>query len=183
MSAAPATARIETPVGMVELVAEGAVLTSSRIEPEIEAERHDRGNPVLDEAVTQMRDYFAGSRQKFDLPLAPPATARGNVLRAGIASIPHGETLTYGALAGKLDSAARAIGQACQRNPFPIIIPCHRVTSSGNAPEHYSGGAGPVTKAWLLDFEQGLIDSHGRLLPYPAGRESGPQPNARTRLL
>jgi methylated-DNA-[protein]-cysteine S-methyltransferase len=74
-------------------------------------------------------------------------------LRAGIAGVPYGETLTYGALARLIDSAPRAVGQACKRNPFPIIIPCHRVTSA-SGPEHYSGGAGISTKAWLLDFEQ-----------------------------
>ena len=155
MSASPATARIETPIGIVELVALGGVLTSARIDPIVGPDRHDQGNPVLDNAVGQVRDYFSRQRRTFDLPLARTATPRGNDLRAGIASIPYGETQTYGQLAYRIGSSARAVGQACQRNPFPLIIPCHRVTSSGNAREHYSGGAGPETKAWLLDFEAG----------------------------
>lgn len=155
MSAAPATVSIETPVGMVEMVALGGVLTSVRIDPYKRVECLDPGNPVLDRAIGQMRDYFARRRQSFDVPLAPLRTPRGNELRSGIASICYGETLTYGTLAQSLGSSARAVGQACRHNPFPIIIPCHRVTSSGNAREYYSGGAGPVTKAWLLDFEAG----------------------------
>lgn len=155
MTDAPATARIATPIGMVELVAQGGVLTSARIDPDMASEWHDRGNIVLEDAVAQMRDYFAEKRKAFALPLAPLPTPRGNELRVGIAAIAHGETMTYGALAYRIGSSARAVGQACQRNPFPIIIPCHRVTSSGNAREHYSAGAGPETKAWLLDFEAG----------------------------
>ena len=102
-----------------------------------------------------MTAYFAQKLQDFDLPLRPLVSKRGEVLRGGIASVPYGETLTYGSLAVQLDSAPRAVGQACKRNPFPIIIPCHRVTSTAG-PEYYSGGAGASTKSWLIDFEKGL---------------------------
>lgn len=158
MSAAPATARIATPIGMVELVAVGSVLTSARIRPKLVEERQDPGNPVLDRAVDQMRDYFAGRRKAFDLPLAKSATGEAEHLRAAIASIPYGDTETYGALARKAGSVARAVGQACKTNPFPIVIPCHRVVSSAGR-EYYSAGAGPETKAWLIDFE--AEHSHG----------------------
>ena len=158
MSAAPATARIETPVGMVELAAMGDVLTSARINPNLAEERQDPGNPVLDRAVDQMRDYFIGLRKAFDLPLAMAVSEEGEQLRSAIASIPYGETATYGALARKSGSIARAVGQACKTNHFPIIIPCHRVISSAGR-EYYSGGAGPETKAWLIDFE--AEHSHG----------------------
>jgi methylated-DNA-[protein]-cysteine S-methyltransferase len=149
-----ATARILTPIGVVELVADSEMLVSVRIDPAGTTECHDVSNPILDDATSQMRAYFAGTRKSFDLPLHSLPTERGQALRAGIASIPYGETLTYGALAKKHASAPRAVGQACKRNPFPIIIPCHRVTSA-TGPENYSGGAGVETKAWLLDFEQG----------------------------
>jgi methylated-DNA-[protein]-cysteine S-methyltransferase len=72
-------------------------------------------------------------------------------------AIAYGETLSYGDLARLAGSAPRAIGQACARNPFPIIVPCHRVLSSGGARGHYSGGEGPITKRWLLDHEQRVI--------------------------
>ncbi len=155
-----ATARIETPIGMITVAAKGAMLISCRIHPQISAESHDfGGNVIIDDAVRQVRDWFAGRRRRFDLPLRPASTARGEELRAGIAAIPYGTTLTYGDVAAKLGSAARAVGGACRTNAFPIIIPCHRVVSRGST-EFYSGGDGPRTKAWLLAFEQ------GRLYPY-----------------
>jgi methylated-DNA-[protein]-cysteine S-methyltransferase len=158
MCAAPATARIETPIGMVELVAAGDVLTSARIIAGTGMERADQGNSALDCAVDQMRSYFAGQRKSFDLPLETAATEEARRLRLAIASIPFGETETYGALARRSGSIARAVGQACKTNHFPIIIPCHRVISSAGR-EYYSGGAGPETKAWLIDFE--AEHSHG----------------------
>lgn len=158
MSAAPATARIATPVGMVELVVMGDVLTSIRIRPESAKEWQNSDNPVLIRAVDQIRDYFAGARKVFDLPLATAPTGEAEQLRAAIASIPFGDTETYGALARRWGSVARAVGQACKTNPFPIVIPCHRVVSSAGR-EYYSAGAGPETKAWLIDFE--AEHSHG----------------------
>ena len=155
MKGPPATARVATPLGILELTALGGVLTSVRIGVENGAAFQDPSNIVLEQAVRQMEDYFSGHRRTFALPLAQAGTTRGIELRTGIALIAFGETLTYGELAYRIGSSVRAVGQACQRNPFPIIIPCHRVTSSGNAREHYSAGAGPETKAWLLDFEAG----------------------------
>lgn len=148
-----ATARIMTPIGMVEMTADGNRLIGVRIDPQAGTDQHVPGHRVLDKAVSQMRAYFAREREDFDLPLHPLPTPRGNALRDGIASVPYGETCTYGALARQIDSAPRAVGQACKRNPFPIIIPCHRITTSAG-PENYSGGAGIATKAWLNNFEQ-----------------------------
>ena len=105
------------------------------------------------QAAAQLKAYFDGNLQQFDLPLVPLPSVRGEALRAAIASIPYGETMTYGALAKAHDSSARAVGGACARNPYPIIIPCHRVTSSGGAKENYSAGHGPATKAKLIAHE------------------------------
>lgn len=154
MSNPPATVLIASPVGAIELTTDGTVLTSLTIRPEIQPDTAPSAHPVLDEATAQIADYFAGKRQNFDLPLAPLKSERGSVLRDGIAAIPYGETLSYGALANILESAPRAIGQACRRNPFPIIIPCHRVISAVGSAEHYSGGDGVNTKKWLNAFEQ-----------------------------
>lgn len=156
MTAPTATATILSPIGIIRLCAEGAELVSVRIDPEGAATDQAPATPLLKEAVAQMTAYFARERQNFDLPLRPLPSERGEALRMGIASVPYGATLTYGKLATGLGSAPRAVGQACKRNPFPIIIPCHRVTSTAG-PEYYSGGAGASTKAWLIDFEQGKI--------------------------
>jgi methylated-DNA-[protein]-cysteine S-methyltransferase len=158
MCAAPATARIETPIGMIELVASSDALTSVRIIPGTGKERADRQNSALECAIEQMRDYFRGLRKSFDIPLLAAASEEARQLRSAIASIPFGEMETYGSVAIRSGTSARAIGQACKSNPFPIIIPCHRVISSAGR-EYYSAGAGPETKAWLNDFE--ADHSHG----------------------
>jgi methylated-DNA-[protein]-cysteine S-methyltransferase len=156
-----AIARIATPIGMVELTAYEGILTGVRINPaDTGSSSIPTKNRLLEAATAQMQDWFAGKRKDFDLPLAPLSTLRGEALRAGIAAISYGQTLTYGELAAQIGSAPRAVGQACKRNPFPIIIPCHRVTSAG-AQEFYSGGEGPRTKAWLIAFEQGKSYRYG----------------------
>jgi methylated-DNA-[protein]-cysteine S-methyltransferase len=161
MTAPTATASLLSPIGLIMLSAQGDDLISVQIDPKGNLEEAPATTPLLQEAVRQMRTYFAQGCQGFDLPLNPLPTERGEALRAAIASVPYGETLTYGALAKKITSAPRAVGQACKRNPFPIIIPCHRITSA-SGPEHYSGGAGVKTKAWLLDFEQANLPQQQR---------------------
>jgi methylated-DNA-[protein]-cysteine S-methyltransferase len=151
MRAATATARFESPIGMLAITADDRHLLGVQIGaagsifcvPD---------HPIIAAAQSQLTDWFAGARHDFDLPLRPLETAEGQALRAGIASIPYGAKLTYGALAVQTGSAARAVGQACKTNAYPIIIPCHRVVSSAGR-EYYSGGGGPRTKSWLLDFE------------------------------
>lgn len=146
-----ATARIDTPIGVVAMTADDEALTGVRILPRQRGEMLP-DHPVLTMAAEQMRAWFAGGLTDFDLPLAPLDSEEGRTLRNGIASIPYGETMTYGLLAERTGSVARAVGQACKTNPFPIVIPCHRVVST-SGPEYYSGGDGPRTKTWLLDFE------------------------------
>ncbi len=156
-----AIARIATPIGLVVLTATDAVLISVRIDPVNIGPSHiPAGHRLLETAAAQIQDWFAGKRKGFDLPLTPLNTQRGEALRTGIAAIEYGHTLTYGELAERIGSAARAAGQACRRNPFPIIIPCHRVTSAG-IQEFYSGGEGQRTKAWLIAFEQGKPYRYG----------------------
>lgn len=142
---------IETPIGPVLLIGDGARLIAIRI-----GERAEDGaasDDVIDQAAAHIADYFAGTRDYFDLPLAPATSPRGQVLRDAMCAIAPGETLSYGTLARRIGSAPRAIGQACARNPFPIVVPCHRVIGSGGALGHYSAGAGIETKRWLLAHE------------------------------
>jgi methylated-DNA-[protein]-cysteine S-methyltransferase len=107
-------------------------------------------------AVEQLREYFSGTRHRFDLcfdfgGLSPFATA---VLLA-LTAVPYGGTLTYGQLAQltRRPGAARAVGRAMATNPLPIIVPCHRVLGVGGKLTGYSGGEGIATKQWLLRFE------------------------------
>jgi len=152
MAGSTATARIDSPIGVVAIIADEDALRGVRILAKQRGELPPTRHLLLTEAVLQMRAFFNGALRRFDLPLAPLESEEGAALRAAIAAIPYGETLTYGALATQIGSVARAVGQACKANPYPIIIPCHRVVST-SGPEYYSGGEGPRTKSWLLDFE------------------------------
>ena len=114
--------------------------------------------PLLTAAVAQLREYFDGARTDFDLPLAPRGSDFQKAICDQMLRIPYGETRTYGDLADALDSAPRAVGMACGKNPIPIVIPCHRVVGAGGALTGYSGGKGVETKSFLLRLEgYGLI--------------------------
>ena len=142
---------IATPIGSIRLEAREGLLMSLTIEASQAI--LPPTSPVLVAAEAQLLDWFRGERRFFDLPLAPLPSQRGNVLRQGMIDIGYGDIISYGALARLLGSSPRAIGQACARNPLPIIVPCHRVLPSGGALGAYSGGEGPVTKALLLAHE------------------------------
>lgn len=145
-------ALIATPIGTVRVEGDAAMVTALRIGSE------GPPTPGSAEAVRiaaeQIAEWFAGERQIFTVTLAPFGTPRGQVLRQGLVGIEYGETLSYGALAQQLGSSARAVGQLCARNPFPLLVPCHRVLGSGGVLGHYSAGDGPRTKSWLLEHER-----------------------------
>ena len=156
-----------SPVGRLLLHASrerltGLVILADTGEPTVAAAVYamaavERGHPVLQQAVEQLEQYFAGRRQAFRLPIelsGLPAFTR-KILET-LQSVPFGETLTYGELADRAGypRAARAVGQVMAANPLPIIIPCHRVVAAGGRPGGYSGGGGVSTKEWLLAFER-----------------------------
>lgn len=145
-----------SPIGPILIEGDLSHLRAIRIlveAPPDDIEAPPPGSPVA-EAARQLAAYFDRRLETFDLPLAPAATPRGQALRDAMVAIPIGEMLSYGALARIAGSAPRAIGQACARNVFPVIVPCHRVVGSGGAIGHYSGGRGVITKTWLLDHER-----------------------------
>lgn len=151
------TAVIATPIGMVRVTGTEQYITSIAIETGAGQEHEGSMGPVR-VAVARLREYFAGTRTAFDLPIEPPRTPRGAALREAMCAIDYGETASYGAVAAAIGSSARAIGQACARNSFPIVVPCHRITSAAG-PENYSAGHGPSTKRWLLDHERQFKNS------------------------
>jgi methylated-DNA-[protein]-cysteine S-methyltransferase len=111
---------------------------------------------LLKRAAAQLGEYFAGARRDFDLPLAPAGSAFQARVWAEMSRIPWGRTLSYGEIAAKVNSAARAVGGACGANPIPIVIPCHRVLAGSGKLGGYSGGDGPATKRILLELEGAL---------------------------
>jgi len=110
--------------------------------------------PVLDEAVVQLEEYFAGTRREFELPLDPAGTAFQRSAWMVLRTIPYGKTMSYGQQAEQLGdpNKARAVGAANGKNPLSIVVPCHRVIGSTG---HLTGFAGGLdVKSWLLDHER-----------------------------
>lgn len=106
---------------------------------------------VLREAKEWLDDYFAGNAPQKLPKMAPRGTAFQQRVWAELLRIPRGETVTYGALAERLGSHARAVGNAVGRNPISIIIPCHRVVGKGGSLTGYAGGV--ERKKELLKIE------------------------------
>ena len=109
-------------------------------------------SPLLRQALEQLRAYFANDLTQFDLPICVGGSDfQRNVCNA-IASIPFGETRSYGDLAKALKVPAQTVGSGCGGNPIPIIIPCHRVLGTSGL-GGFSGKGGVETKVWLLRHE------------------------------
>lgn len=113
-------------------------------------------HPILNQAQTQLEEYFRGKRRDFDLALAPIGTPFQKKVWQALSQIPFGKTSTYGelALAIAQPTAARAVGAANGRNPISIIVPCHRVIASDGKLTGYAGGLN--CKQWLLHHERGV---------------------------
>lgn len=111
--------------------------------------------PLAERAAAQILAWLADPDRPFDLPLADRGTQFQRRVWAAISDIPRAQVLSYGTLAAQLGSAARAVGQACGANPFPLIVPCHRVVSKTDIGGFAGARAGHLldTKRWLLAFE------------------------------
>lgn len=111
--------------------------------------------PLLDRAESQLREYFAGARREFDLPIEMPGSAFQERVWAELRRIPYGETVSYRDLAFRVESpqAPRAVGRANGSNRLAVIVPCHRVIAAGGGLGGYGGGL--PAKRLLLDLEAG----------------------------
>ncbi|MGO9242443.1 MAG: methylated-DNA--[protein]-cysteine S-methyltransferase [Bryobacteraceae bacterium] len=120
--------------------------------------RRDPASPVLGDAVRQLREYFAGQREVFTVPLRPSGTPFQLRVWHALEQIPYGHTRTYLDLARALGSpgAMRAVGAANGRNPLPIFVPCHRVIGANGSLTGYGGG---------LEVKRALLQLEGVLLP------------------
>jgi len=105
------------------------------------------------QAMKQLREYFAGKRADFDLPLAPEGTEFQRTVWRNLQDIPYGETISYGELAKRVGNpkASRSVGAANGQNPIPIVIPCHRVIGANGKLTGFGGGL--PTKEALLALE------------------------------
>lgn len=115
---------------------------------------HSGNHALLYRAQKQLKEYFQGKRRIFDLLLCPQGTPFQQSVWSIMQEIPFGETKTYGEIAAALGNSnkARAVGGAANKNPLPIVIPCHRVIGSSGSLTGFAGGL--ETKKYLLNLEQ-----------------------------
>jgi methylated-DNA-[protein]-cysteine S-methyltransferase len=121
-----------------------------------------RGGEQVAAAMAQLREWFAGKRQAFDLPLAAEGTAFRHRVWDELGRIPYGSTISYGELARRIGSAraSRAVGAANGANPLPIVVPCHRVIGANGTLTGFGGGL--AIKQWLLDHERRHAPGEGQ---------------------
>ena len=109
---------------------------------------------LIKKAAKQLKEYFAGKRKEFELPLAPAGTEFQRSVWRALQTISYGKTRSYGEIAAQIEKpkACRAVGMANNRNPIVIIVPCHRVIGHDGSLVGYGGGLD--IKRYLLDLEK-----------------------------
>jgi methylated-DNA-[protein]-cysteine S-methyltransferase len=149
-----------SPIGPLLLASTGAGLKEIRFAqngrpaaPEVEWQEDSN---VFNDTIRQLRAYFAGDLESFDLLLAPQGTPFQQKVWSELCEISYGETISYGELAKRIGNpnASRAVGLANGSNPIPIIIPCHRVIGSNGKLTGYGGGLPIKEKLLALEKRQ-----------------------------
>ncbi|WP_115814871.1 methylated-DNA--[protein]-cysteine S-methyltransferase [Flavobacterium aquicola] len=145
------TVYIKTPLGITTIIGDenGIAVISVSNEGEISKEIPE----ILQNAVSQLTDYFEGKRTSFDFKLNPKGTDFQQKVWKELLEIPYGKTLSYMDLSKKLGDikAIRAVASANGKNPLWIVVPCHRVIGTDGSLTGYAGGL--WRKKWLLEHE------------------------------
>jgi methylated-DNA-[protein]-cysteine S-methyltransferase len=167
----PAHVVVASPIGELTVVAvDGAIthvlMDAAKYRPDDPDVLGEPGDPQAEpfaSAASQLTDYFAGTLQEFDLPLAPRGDDFHQRVWALLRAIPYGQTRSYGDLARALGdrNLAQAVGTANGRNPIAVVIPCHRVIGADGSLVGYAGGLG--RKRHLLALEEPHAADAGRL--------------------
>jgi len=144
---------ITSPIGFLKMISDDRKLKSIHFVDEC-SDNETNDIEILNIAESQLIEYFAGHRLKFDLELDPEGTLFQKRVWEAVAAVSYGETRNYGDIAKELGSLnfSRAVGMANGKNPLPIIIPCHRIIGNDGKLTGYSGGL--EKKKWLLVHEQ-----------------------------
>lgn len=144
-----------TVIGDIAIVEEGKTITALLLPGENPPDDATIAEtPLLRSAGQQLHEYLAGERESFDLPLKSKGTDFQQAVWSALQHIPYGATRSYKSIAESIGRprAYRAVGQACNRNPIPIFIPCHRVVGADGRLVGFGGGL--TVKAFLLDLEK-----------------------------
>ena len=147
---------ITTPIGPVQVtLREGRVVDVAFGKGRTGAGRGT--DTTLSRARLVLEKYFRDPRAKLNIPLAPAGTPFQQRVWRALLRIPPGQVKSYGELARRLGTSARAVGGACRANPIPVLIPCHRVVSTGGEGGFMGKTAGRAMniKRWLLQHERG----------------------------
>jgi methylated-DNA-[protein]-cysteine S-methyltransferase len=139
-----------TPIGWITVTAHHAAVTSITFGQTAQP----RGeSPIIRQALREIDQYFAGARHEFSVPISFNGTPFQNKVWATLKKIPHGAIPSYSDIADDIGrpSATRAVGMAINKNPIPILIPCHRVIGRDGSLTGYAGGL--EIKRRLLDLE------------------------------
>ena len=147
-----------TPLGTVKIgYAEDAIVFCKIVDSQ---ESKNLPCPLTDLANKQLEEYFTGLRRKFDLPLCPSGTAFQQAVWLALSNIPYGETRSYAQIARSIgrETACRAVGNACNRNPIWLFIPCHRVLGARGNLTGYAGGLSLKKELLKLEAAEGLKD-------------------------
>lgn len=149
---------LESPIGQLRLVSDGTHITAIEFAGMHASGDTDRetSDSALAACSQQLKEYFAGQRKIFDLPLAPGGTSFQNSVWGVLRRIPYGELRSYRDIATAIDNvkAVRAVGAANGKNPIPIVVPCHRVIGSDGSLTGFAGG---------LDAKEALLRMEGAL--------------------
>lgn len=149
---------LNSPVGRLRLVSDGASLIAIEFENQQNSikEGAERVDAVLTACRDQLKEYFAGTRRRFDIPLAPSGTAFQKSVWQALSGIPYGQLRSYRDIAEILNKsrAVRAVGAANGRNRLPIVVPCHRVIGSDGSLTGFAGG---------LDAKRALLKLEGAI--------------------
>ncbi|TDY22053.1 methylated-DNA-[protein]-cysteine S-methyltransferase [Paraburkholderia sp. BL6665CI2N2] len=178
--------RVASPVGILTLVAKGPALTAILWENErpgrvrLGLMREAKDDPILTNAERQLTEYFAGTRERFDLALDFSGTEFQKKVWSALLSIPYGETRTYGDIAKQIGqpTAVRAVGAANGRNPVSIIAPCHRVIGSSGQLTGFAGGLSAKEALLTLEGANWGSRSSGRLVLVSGHDRIGLPPDA-----
>ncbi|MCD8381806.1 MAG: methylated-DNA--[protein]-cysteine S-methyltransferase [Clostridiales bacterium] len=146
------------PIGPVVLGEEEGRLTRLWLPGQIPSGLAFGESPALEAGLSALEGYFQGRPIPRSLPLRPSGTPFQRAVWSALEDIPWGETRIYGQLAAQLgrSGAARAVGQACHRNPLPIFIPCHRVVGANGRLTGFAGGLACKEALLRLEREQHL---------------------------